>query len=152
MLGLILIFTIGGLIMLVSACLPSITARVQRSRQPFSILEWISNDTLQLQRLAHEAVGAGDWEGACDDYPRTRKMNRLAVLDIADRKHPVLRVQPKEELKMVEEFDDAESRDGERDSGSIEHRGCDSAQTSLLNVEIPRMSLDLSQRFAADMC
>ncbi|RAR06174.1 cytochrome p450 protein [Stemphylium lycopersici] len=166
-LGLIIIFSIGSLIMLVSACLPSTTARIQRNRKPFSSLEWISNDTLQLQRLAHEAVGAGDWEGACDDYPRTRKMDRLAVLDIADRKHPVLRVQPKTEPKLKEELDDAENGDGDReceqegnvqhengqrDGGGIEDRAYDSAQTSLLGVEIPRMSLDLSQRFAADMC
>ncbi|EUC40139.1 hypothetical protein COCMIDRAFT_109565 [Bipolaris oryzae ATCC 44560] len=93
-LGLIIIFSIGGLIILISACLPLVTARLQRSRNPFASLEWISNDTLQLQRLAHEAVGAGEWKGACDDYPFTRKHDLLAVLDITDRKHPVLRVEP----------------------------------------------------------
>jgi hypothetical protein len=91
-LGLVLIFSIGGFIMLLSASLPYITRRLQRHRKPFASLEWITNDTLQLQRLAHEALGAGVWEGACDDYPRTRSGNQLAVLDITDQKHPRLRV------------------------------------------------------------
>lgn len=90
-LGLIIIFAVGGLIMLISVYLPLATARIQRNRNPYASLEWVSNDTLQLQRLAHEAVGAGEWVGACDDYPLARKHDLLAVLDITKRKHPVLR-------------------------------------------------------------
>lgn len=92
-LGLIIIFAVGGLIMLISLYLPLVTARIQRNRNPYASLEWISNDTLQLQRLAHEAVGAGEWTNACDDYPLARKHDLLAVLDITKRKHPVLRAE-----------------------------------------------------------
>jgi hypothetical protein len=91
-LGLVLIFSIGSFIILVSTFLPCLTRRLQRHRKPFAGLEWVTNDTLQLQRLAHEALGAGAWEGACDDFPRTRNGNQLAVLDITDQKHPLLRV------------------------------------------------------------
>jgi hypothetical protein len=100
-LGLVLIFSIGGFIILLSIFLPSITRRLQRHRKPFAGLEWITNDTLQLQRLAHEALGAGVWEGACDDYPRTRNGNQLAALDITDQKHPLLRVS--DEIMMLKQ-------------------------------------------------
>lgn len=132
-LGLILIFSIGSLIMILSALLPYVTGRLQQRQKPFAGLEWICNDTLQLQRLAHEAIGAGNWEGACDDYPRTRKGDLLGVLDITDQKHPVLRApNPTERLNENE---------------SKEEVTQDSAEVSLLSLEIPRSSLDLPRRF-----
>ena len=147
-LGLILIFSIGGLIMLISASLPTVTERVQRYKSPFASIEWVTSDTLQLQRLAHEAVGAGQWEGACDDYPRTRKGDILAVLDISDRKHPVLRAPA--EVDRVKEAEEAEGEG--RETKSIEERRTDSVQESLLSVELPRISLELSHRFATEVC
>jgi hypothetical protein len=93
-LGLVLIFSIGGLIILVSAFLPWATQRMQRHKEPYASLERISNDILQLQRLAHDAIGAGNWEGVCDDYPRTQTGDLLAVLDITNPKYPVLRAPP----------------------------------------------------------
>jgi hypothetical protein len=149
-LGLIIIFSIGGLIMLVSIILPITTERIQRNRNPFANLEWISNDTLQLQRLAHEAVGAGRWKGACDDYPRTQKNDLLAVLDVTNREHPVLRVGPRPadtmETMVEESYVVQKEKDGMRD------RTDDSKQASVLNVEIPGTSLELSRRFTPDMC
>jgi len=130
-LGLILIFSIGGLIMLISACLPSCMARMQRNK-PFASLEWVTNDTLQLQRLAHEAIGAGNWEGACDDYPRTERGDLLAVLDITDTKHPKLKVPPKVD-PLFEEGSQTQAED--------------SIHSSLLTVEIPRVSMEFPQRF-----
>ncbi|KAA8622904.1 hypothetical protein A1F94_003002 [Pyrenophora tritici-repentis] len=135
-LGLILIFSIGGLIMLISACLPSLMARIQR-KKPFASIEWDANDTLQLQRLAHEAVGAGNWEGTRDDYPRTQRGDLLAVLDTSDPKHPKLKVPPK-----VESLSDEE-----QGPTQVE----ESIHSSLLSVEIPRVSMELSQRFSGRM-
>ncbi|CAA9961849.1 hypothetical protein PTMSG1_05226 [Pyrenophora teres f. maculata] len=132
-LGLILIFSIGSLIMLISACLPSLTARMRR-KKPFASIEWDTNDTLQLQRLAHEAVGAGDWVGTRDDYPRTQQGDLLAVLDTSDPKHPRLKVPPKVNSPI----------DEEQGSTQVE----DSIHGSLLSVEIPRVSMELSQRFS----
>jgi hypothetical protein len=151
-LGLVLIFSIGGLIMIISACLPWATQRIRREKKLYAGLEWITNDTLQLQRLAHEAVGAGRWEGACDDYPRTRKDDLLAALDITDRKHPVLRA-PREICMMKKgnpEEDSTKTCDSTQASlWSVDIprvKTCDSAQESLLSVEIPRVSLDLKER------
>lgn len=117
-LGLVLIFSIGSFIILLSFFLPTITRHLQRRRRIFADLEWISNDTLQLQRLAHEAVGAGNWEGACDDYPWTKKNDRLAVLDVTNQKHPLLKMSP-----TVSERDEKENK-------------TDPVQQSLLSVEV----------------
>ncbi|KAH7363722.1 hypothetical protein BKA66DRAFT_514601 [Pyrenochaeta sp. MPI-SDFR-AT-0127] len=141
-LGLILIFAIGGSIMILSALLPWATSHFQRHQNPFPSLEWISNDTLQLQRLAHEAVGAGDWEGACNDYPRTRKGDLLAVLDITNKKHPILKAPSAVDMLSEKE----EEKEGEEDTLR------DSAQISLLSLEIPRSSLELPQRFTSVIC
>ncbi|CBY00829.1 predicted protein [Plenodomus lingam JN3] len=89
--------------MLISAILPWTTERMQRNKNAFSSIEWVTNATLQLQRLAHEAIGVGDWEGACDDYPRTRESSVLAVLDITDRKHPVLRLPQAADIRNEKE-------------------------------------------------
>jgi len=173
-LGLVLMFSIGGMIMLIAACLPSVTARMQR-KKPFASIEWVTNDTLQLQRLAHEAVGAGQWQGAYDDYPRTRKGDLLAVLDISDKEHPVLRAPAADEMvKDAEQADGSrnekqslEVQSGDRsiedhreehsmtdptDERNVGWRRDDSIRESLLSVEIPRVSLELSHRFAAAIC
>ncbi|CAI9636105.1 unnamed protein product [Alternaria burnsii] len=147
-LGLMLIFSHGSLIMLISACLPTVTARVQRYKSPFASIEWVTSDTWQLQRLAYEAIGAGQWEGACDDYPRTRKGDLLAVIDISDEKHPILRAPG--EIRIPKEEKHTEGQ-GDENRKSEEQRN-DSAQESLLSVELPRISLELSHRFTAGVC
>lgn len=91
-LGLTIIFALGGLITLLSFVLPMAVERVQRRRNPYSSLEWVANDTLQLQRLAHEAVNAGTWRGTHTDYPTTVQEELLAVLDVSYPKHPKLTV------------------------------------------------------------
>ncbi|KAJ4295392.1 hypothetical protein N0V90_007404 [Kalmusia sp. IMI 367209] len=90
-LGLTIIFSIGGTIILISWVLPTIVERVQRRRSPFKALEWATNGTLQLQRLAHEGLEVGTWQSTCDTYPVTARGELLAVLDVSNAKHPVLR-------------------------------------------------------------
>ena len=48
------------------------------------------NETLQLQRLAHEGVGAGIWLRAAEQRPVTLPGQTLATLDVSDIAHPVL--------------------------------------------------------------
>jgi hypothetical protein len=56
----------------------------------YVLLEWKSNYTLQLQRLAHEQLGLGTWSHTSDAFPVTKRGESLAVLDIIDQKHPRL--------------------------------------------------------------
>jgi hypothetical protein len=148
LLGLVLILSIGGMIMIISAALPCAVERMQRHKKPFASLEWITNDTLQLQRLAHEAVGAGTWDGACNDYPRTRKGELLACLDISNPKHPVLRVA--ENADLVMEHD--QMRASEDGKGRESESTYEPAEAFLLNHEIPCSSLELDRRFTDSMC
>jgi hypothetical protein len=91
LLGLTIIFAAGTLIIIVSLVLPIAVEHFQPHHNRYSSLEWITNDTLQLRRLAHEAVGAGTWKGATDDYPTTTHREMLAILDLTDPKHPRLK-------------------------------------------------------------
>ncbi|KAF2108812.1 hypothetical protein BDV96DRAFT_670390 [Lophiotrema nucula] len=90
-LGLTIVFSLGGLIIIMSALLPLVTEKLRRRRNQYKNLEWRANGTLQLQRLAHEGIGAGVWQGACNDYPTTGSNDLLAILDISNPKHPVLK-------------------------------------------------------------
>lgn len=54
--------------------------------------EWVSNETLQLQRLAHDGIGIGTWSGAMETVPRTEPKDELGVLDFSrNPRHPKLR-------------------------------------------------------------
>lgn len=54
--------------------------------------EWFSNDTFQLQRMVHEGLDLGEWEGCTGSraVPFTKKGQMLAILDTTDPKHPRL--------------------------------------------------------------
>ncbi|KAK3380685.1 hypothetical protein B0T24DRAFT_676352 [Lasiosphaeria ovina] len=57
-------------------------------------LEWAPNDTLQLQRLAHEQLGVGPWKGAVDAVPVVVGQTggaSMGVLDMTDARPPRLR-------------------------------------------------------------
>jgi len=62
--------------------------RKRRGKKSYSRLEWASNGTLQLQRLAHEQLGFGTWNGCTQDVPTTRYGESLALLDVTDSSHP----------------------------------------------------------------
>jgi hypothetical protein len=100
LLGLTIIFAAGTLIIIVSLVLPIAVEHSQPHHNRYSSLEWITNDTLQLQRLAHEAVGAGTWKGATDDYPTTAHREMLAILDVTDPKHPRLKATDMDDTKF----------------------------------------------------
>lgn len=80
---------LGGLIIIVSLIIELLTGWIdKRFGRDDCRLEWAMNDTLQLQRLAHEELGCGTWVG--NDFPITAFGERLAVLDISDPSHPKL--------------------------------------------------------------
>lgn len=94
--GLSLTLALGALIILFSWLLEPIIAFFQRRRQldTYARLEWATNETLQLQRLAHEELGLGTWHGAAEAVPYTDGGQKLAVLDVADPEHPRLKAPP----------------------------------------------------------
>ncbi|KAL9620580.1 MAG: hypothetical protein Q9160_004941 [Pyrenula sp. 1 TL-2023] len=92
-LGLSVTFVLGGIIVLLELTIEPIFRFVSRRKRNglYQRLEWITNETLQLQRMAHEGLGAGSWIGAADSLPTcTKKDERLARLDVSDERHPRL--------------------------------------------------------------
>ncbi|KAH9908442.1 hypothetical protein F4778DRAFT_717254 [Xylariomycetidae sp. FL2044] len=91
--GIYFTFLVGGLIAVASYLLEPISALLHKKRgfKEYAHLEWITNSTLQLQRLAHEELGVGSWANCTDDVPITKADQVIGLLDITDRKHPVLR-------------------------------------------------------------
>jgi hypothetical protein len=61
------------------------------SRSAHSRLEWRAMSILQLQRMAHESIGSGTWLKATSETPITKPYQLLGMLDIRDKKRPLLR-------------------------------------------------------------
>lgn len=98
MLTLAVVLILGGLIIILGYALEDLVFWIDKRRKlhRHSRLEWVTNDILQLQRLAHEELGIGPWQGCANihDVPTTEKGQLLAILDIRDPMHPRLRTPP----------------------------------------------------------
>lgn len=94
-------FSVFGLFIVVGACilpmavnltLDSMAKCIQRRFQldSYSRLEWTSNHTLQLQRLAHEELGVGEWTDCDKMIPAMLGGSHvdLAPLDLGEKDHP----------------------------------------------------------------
>ncbi|KAL9112017.1 MAG: hypothetical protein Q9227_003637 [Pyrenula ochraceoflavens] len=107
-LGLSITLILGSFIIFLSFTIDRILRFTQRWHNygVFQRLEWISNETLQLQRMAHEELGCGTWIGTERIVPVTEKDETLALLDVKDRAHPSLTRQPDanedNKIKVVE--------------------------------------------------
>ncbi|KAJ2995305.1 hypothetical protein NUW58_g1310 [Xylaria curta] len=93
MFGLAFFFVAGSLIIIASLALEPLLAALHNrwGYRRYAYLEWVSQETLQLQRLAHEQLGFGTWSGATNTIPTTKLDEKLAGLDLTDPKHPRLR-------------------------------------------------------------
>lgn len=90
--GLLFTFVVGSLIILTSYLLEPISKLLHKKWgfKTLAYLEWTTNATLQLQRLAHEELGFGTWSKGTGEVPTTAPDNFLGCLDISKPKHPVL--------------------------------------------------------------
>ncbi|KAF2664606.1 hypothetical protein BT63DRAFT_443666 [Microthyrium microscopicum] len=88
--GLILTFVLGGVLILVSFVVPAVVGRASKNGE-FAALEWNLNDPLNLHRIAHGTIGSGQWTTAGGSCPVTEH-ELGAMLDITDMNHPRLRM------------------------------------------------------------
>ncbi|KAI1360715.1 hypothetical protein F5Y08DRAFT_348529 [Xylaria arbuscula] len=90
--GLYIIFIFGAIIICVSFALEPVLACLYKRRKykPYTHFEWISNNSLQLHRLAQEELGLTKWLRCTEEVPTTDCDAYLASLDITDPRHPVL--------------------------------------------------------------
>ncbi|KAJ2977882.1 hypothetical protein NUW58_g7671 [Xylaria curta] len=109
--GLLFTFIIGLLIAMISYLLEPISRMLYKKwgYQTFAYLEWNTNTTLQLQRLAHEQLGFGTWSKGADEIPITEAGNLLGCLDISNPDHPVLSPPDKYRIPLEENQSDHET-------------------------------------------
>lgn len=96
MFGLCFTLAAGALIIITSYVLDPISEclHARYRHKSYQHLEWRSNATLQLHRLAEEQVGCGAWENCTALIPTTTggaDEAALSRLDISDPTHPRLR-------------------------------------------------------------
>ena len=91
-LAIIIILVVGSLIICVDLSLDYVIEYLRRQHftSNHKLLAWKTDNLLQLQRLAHEEVGSGDWDGCVDRVPVTSQGQKLAALDLEQPEHPRL--------------------------------------------------------------
>lgn len=93
-LGLAITLLAGSVIIILSHIVEPLYGVLQRRRGKaichYRHLEWVTNETLQLQRMVHEELGLGTWTETASSIPVTEKDEKLAVLDVSDETHPIL--------------------------------------------------------------
>lgn len=119
--GLLFIFGLGGILISTSYAIEPILACLYRRRRykDYVYLEWVSNSTLQIQRLAHQGIGSGTWSRSTAEVPITKRGDKLSQLDLTDPSQPLLRAayQPKGEVTQITTLDmerDDFAMDGEK--------------------------------------
>ncbi|KAI0201419.1 hypothetical protein F4808DRAFT_469726 [Astrocystis sublimbata] len=91
--GLVFVFLIGCSFVITSYLLEPVSTYLYRKKgyKKYEHLEWTSNSTLQLQRLAQEKAGFGTWSNCTDLVPRAKEGELLGELDISNPSHPTLK-------------------------------------------------------------
>ena len=92
-LGLVIIFVVGGFVIVTSLALDTIVGWVQErlKKGMHKKLSWQLDDKLQQQRMLLEAVGLGSWEGA-RGFPTTIKPAEFGGYDSFDTEHPAMKM------------------------------------------------------------
>ncbi|KAI8947772.1 hypothetical protein F4801DRAFT_605164 [Xylaria longipes] len=90
--ALVFILLVGGSLVITSYLLEPVYKYLYKKKgyKKYQHLEWTTNATLQLQRLAHEEVGFGTWSSCTETVPNTKANELLGSLDITNPKHPIL--------------------------------------------------------------
>ncbi|KAI0449692.1 hypothetical protein F5B21DRAFT_517984 [Xylaria acuta] len=80
--GLLFTFLVGVLTILTSYLLEPISRALYNrwGYKKYAHLEWTTNATLQLQRLAHEELGFSTWSRGTDEVPATKEGELLGLL------------------------------------------------------------------------
>jgi hypothetical protein len=83
LLGLLIIFVLGALIILTSLVMEPLAVFIQRhfKMDMYPELEWRTMQKLQLQRLAYDELGYGQWSIGFGGVPITMKGENLPMLD-----------------------------------------------------------------------
>ncbi|KAI0439426.1 hypothetical protein F4803DRAFT_564555 [Xylaria telfairii] len=113
--ALLFTFVVGFLIIITSYLLEPISNLLYNrwGYKKYAHLEWSTNATLQLQRLAHEELGFGTWSKGTEEVPATRDGELLACLDLTNPVHPVLGPPHKDDIASEETQISPETQDAQ---------------------------------------
>ena len=91
-LGVSIILIVGSLLITTSLVLSTVMDFIRQKRhwKAHKSLQWVLDGKLQLQRLAYEEAGQGQWSGGTDSVPVTRRGDKLGIPETVDGKHPRL--------------------------------------------------------------
>ncbi|KAI1362255.1 hypothetical protein F5Y08DRAFT_341803 [Xylaria arbuscula] len=91
--ALIFVFSVGGSLIATSYLLEPVAAFLYEKwgYRKYEQLEWTSNATLQLQRLAQEEAGFATWSNCTKTAPKTEAGELLGSLNLTDPDHPILK-------------------------------------------------------------
>ena len=114
MLGVSIILIIGSILIIMSLMIDTLVGSIRRRfhRKEFKSLQWTLDEKLQLQRLAYEEAGQGEWTGCADPVPVTKKYDKIGIPKDVDEKHPQLSRRSDQPEKN--EVDSVESGETER--------------------------------------
>lgn len=88
-----IVLIVSALFILANLGLDTTVGFIQRKMNPRSPrrLQWILDDKFQLQRLAFEEAGMGEWSGGADALPVTMRREKFgAIPEDVHPKHPRL--------------------------------------------------------------
>ena len=91
-LGLCIILIFGGFLIVTSLIIDSLVGLIRRKLdwKKYKSLQWTLDEKLQLQRLAYEEAGQGNWSGCAGSVPVMKKSDRIGVPNCVDEMHPRL--------------------------------------------------------------
>ncbi len=91
-LGVGIILIVGSVLIFTGLVLSTVMGFIRRKLhwQEYKSLQWTLDAKLQLQRLAYEEAGQGQWRGGTDSVPVTRRGDKLGMPKTVNGKHPRL--------------------------------------------------------------
>jgi hypothetical protein len=115
--------------------------QTRRNAKTYAPLEWMTNETLQIQRLAYEEAGYGNWSRTMKHVPITARDDLLGVLDMDQYEHPRLK---REQVKQEEREDQLK-----KSSTTLSNGETLSTPTTLINKE--ESALVIAQIFETEI-
>lgn len=91
-LGVAIILFVGTILIIMSLILDTVAQFIRKKakRNEYKSLQWIVDEKLQLQRLAYEEAGQGQWSGGANSVPITTMADRIGLPRGFDMTHPRL--------------------------------------------------------------
>ncbi|KAJ4355598.1 uncharacterized protein N0V89_003618 [Didymosphaeria variabile] len=99
-LGVAIILTVGGLVILAHVILEYIVSNVVPTKN-YKLVRWALDDKLQLQRLAFEGAGVGSWHAGIGAVPTTKRTQTFGMEMSGDKRHPTMTFTDDDEEKRA---------------------------------------------------